>query len=79
MPPSDASDFYRWLWLCYDAGRAHERGERPLASDDDAAIVRLVASDWTLRMERHGQVERRPAWLTQLLDDAPALVPWGET
>ena len=77
--PADATQLYQWLWACYDAGRAHERGERPLSETTDArAIVRIVARDWQLRMERYGPVERGPAWLTRLFDDDSGCAPWAD-
>ena len=78
--PSDATQLYQWLWACYDAGRAHERGEQPLGIGGDAeAMIAIVAMDWHYRMERYGQCERRPAWLTRLYEESPGLARWAET
>src|SRR6266487_2805873 len=64
--PTDASDFYRWMWLAYAAGRTDERGESPLEMEDgDAPILNLIRADYALRMERFIQVEPRPAWLQE--------------
>lgn len=77
MPPIDASDFYRWMWLCYAAGRADERGSGPLAMDaNDAAIVAIVRADWHVRM-REAQIDR-PAWLAALVDASHSPEPWIE-
>ncbi len=72
MPPIDASDFYRWMWLCYDAGRADAAGQAPLAMEaGDAAIVAIVRADWRLRMGCAEPPAIRPAWLEALIEATP--------
>lgn len=74
--PTDAPDYWRWLWLAYDAGRADALGEALLTmSDDDAAVIELVRRDWRLRMERT-PAPPAPAWLAAL-QEAHAPEPWG--
>lgn len=75
-PPTDAHTLFRWMWLCFDAGVAYGRGERPLAMEPgDAAIVNIVRADWQLRMrEAEAPV---PPWLAALQEQhEPA--PWSE-
>ena len=78
MPPTDATLFYRWLWLCFDAGVAYARGEQPLTMDaGDAAIVNIVRADWRMRMEQREVAPRASAWLAAL-QEAHAPEPWSE-
>lgn len=77
--PTDATLFYRWLWLCFDAGVAYARGEQPLGMESgDAAIVNIVRADWRLRMERGEPMARAPAWLIAA-QEAHEPTPWGES
>jgi len=76
-PPTDAHALFRWMWLCFDAGVAYARGERPLEMDaGDAAIVNIVRADWQLRTERYEQ-KAAPPWLAQLQEQHEPQ-PWPE-
>ena len=78
MPPTDAHTLFRWMWLCFDAGVAYARGERPMEMDSgDAAIINIVRTDWRLRNGETESTPSGPAWLTAL-QEAHTPEPWTD-
>lgn len=78
MPPTDAILWYRWMWLCFDAGVAYARGERPLEMEPgDAAMINIVRADWRQRMRECEPHPGAPSWLAAL-QEAHEPAPWGD-